>query len=134
MENTSVEIMIGFGTLFILGIYIAYLWARSYALTLAAIKEFISVPPHWAYLLLVPFFNFIWICFLTFYINNGLRKMHAAGRMSQIHNGGLIFAIALIISLFTALAFPSLWGVVFIFYIFTWIKVAEARRYILKPA
>lgn len=118
--------------LFVLGIYVFFRWAQSYALMLKAMGDFSPVSPNWAYLLLVPVFNIVWICFLLCYVKNGLRKMHKAGKLSKKQDGGFIFGWGMLIAKLLACFFlPPMFIVAFVFWILSWIKLVEARKAIL---
>ena len=122
--------------LFILGIYVLYRWAKSYALTLKAMGDFSPVSPNWAYLLFVPGFNMVWMIFLMVYVRNGLKKMHDAGKLSKKEDGDFIFGLLIIPcwiigNKFGWFALPALSIAAFVFWILSWIKLVEARKAIL---
>ena len=122
--------------LLILGVYVLYRWAQSYALMLKAMGDFSPVSPSWAYLLLVPAFNMVWLCFLMVYVKNGLEKMYRAEKLSKKHDGGFVFCLAMVLSLIIGktlgwFALPILFVSGFVFWILSWIKLVEARKAIL---
>lgn len=118
--------------LFGIGVYISYRWAKSYELTIAAMQEFIPIPATWAYLLMLPFFNLVWIFFLNFFIVNALKKMHTAGTLSKVDSSLLPLTIAMLVFDLSCLIAPALGIISVIFCILTWIKVVEIRKHIIS--
>lgn len=96
-----------------------------------------KVSPKTAWLLLIPFFNLIWIYFLVVNLKDGYDAMYAAGRLKSQSNAGFRIGIAMAICWSLGLVpFINLLTIIpsLVLWVFHWTKVAEARTLVIVQA
>ncbi len=115
-------------------------YCKSYKLLLEKIDSKADpLPSSTAYLLLIPFLNFVWQIVLLINVKNSLRKMENMKLVRHPMDGGFWFGVIYIVALATSVVATTdelisiCFGVGLVFWVMTWHSVVHTRRKLERP-